>query len=1354
MGSPPSARLKKRIILWTSISIVLIGAFLGLSILGRHYSSDILYQLVKRETNGHYQLSYQEIDIDLWKRTIKLKEVLLKPDPDKDFQGTALNNLYELEMAGLNIDLKSIISIYTVRQLHIKNIRIIDPQIHIISKKGTTNETFSLQTGNLYKEISDYLRVLQIDVFKIDNAAVKHSPSEFGLDNIDFFISNLLIDSASRPDKRFYSENIELEIHNQSFLLKDSIHQITFDRFLLSTADSILTFQNLVLKPLAHVYDTVDKLDDKTIYDITIPTLRLKGVDYFSAYRYNYLEMEELSLTDSYIFIEEQTLGRTDQQAKKGNLLLEQLMTVFDGIRIGKMRFINANLNLKTNDDYNHNYQHVQSERADIVLYNFYLDSSNYQLDFGKKYFDNVDINIKDYRSFLPDSIHTIHFDLLKLSSIDSSLIFKNFNISNNGNGTASDMFLSIDIPQVRLSGLNYSDILINRQLIVRDLLLQNPNVVFESRQKKWGQQDFTPDSLYRLIRDHFKVVGVKKLQVRQGEFNINRLLSFNQTDFSVSNFNIPHISNSWYDVLHDIELEIHNMVLGDEVIHLKGSHLILDRLASRLAIEDLQFDYLDPYTSASGDLKNLVISGIDLDLFSTGNYFAFDSLRLTNPTVTIELLKPRQEELINGFSDSKFIEIINGQLHVKTYDSSSFSLDKINTRLSAGTITNIELGEASDLIFTLPKISNKLNISNIKLIDSQNLYLKNIRLQQITDTLLQKVELTAQIPAMTLHGIDQNRLWQQKVLAGDSLIVDTPDLILHLNKIATALTSADSLEVQFQKIVLDNARLMYSDDRQPEVKMIKIPRLSVTLEGFQYPENPILSAHHLLYADDMTLNVQQFQPVLANGDFLLIHHLDFSKKEARILIDTLRYEAANQVTSTLFPEIEITGLDLDAYLNKKQLKLDNLELFAPQITHDLAVPNQNKDLSPLLPESIDVGYFSSTSTEIAFNDRSKSNTYAVHKGNVEFHNFYADEELNWDRFFEYVQFASISGQDFLVPLGDGYQLSVGHYHLLHPKNTLNLNNINLTSEYSPAEYTQRLTYQKDWFDVSADGVIVSGLDLDRAFSKRQYKAEKLLVDGLNALIYRDKSVPLNTSAVKELPQGMLRDIKHWVYLDTLNVVGNITHLINPVNTEELAELSFNALNASLFRITTVDEMATGPMRLVSSGILADTAHFEAYATFNMQDPGNQFSFSGQIDQMPLSALNRLLRPLANINIKEGYAEEISFNMNGNNEIATGEMNFRYNNLKIQILNPETNDMQGLNQEIKTFFANTFVIRQNNPTFIVLKPGTIFQRRDPSRVIFHYWGEALLSGAVSSIGINKSKKDIRRYDKEMEDGNR
>ena len=581
----------------------LIAAFFSLARLGSYFSSEILFQLVKKETNGYYQLSFEKIDIDLWKRTIKLKRVVLKPDPEKDYHEKGLNNLYELEMAGLNIDLKSIISIYTIRQLHIKNIRIIDPQIHIMRKKDTPDESFSIQTGNLYKEISDYLRVLQIDIFTIDNASVKHFPSELGLNNIDFLISNLLINSASRPDKEFYSENIELEIHDQSFRLKDSIHQISFDHFLLSTADSVLTFQNLVLRPVSNTPGAYDTLVDKTLYHISIPTLRLKGVDYFSAYRYNHLEMEELSLTDSYIFLDEQSEAILDKPGKAGNSIFEQLIDVFDEVRIGKMRFINANLDLKTNDDYNHNYQHVQSQRADIVLYNFILDSSNYQFDFDKKYFDNLDINIKDYRSYLPDSIHTLQFDLLKLSSIDSSLSFKNFNISNNGQGT-SDLFLSIEVPQARLTGLNFSDVLLRKQLRIRDMFIQKPNIIFENRQRPSEQIDFTPDSLYKLIMEHFNVVGIKNLNISQGVFSINNLLRSEQTELSISNFNIPSESNTWYDVLGNIKLEMQTVVLDDDAIKANAKHLVLDPLSRSLVFDELNLAYRDKHVVVSGDLS------------------------------------------------------------------------------------------------------------------------------------------------------------------------------------------------------------------------------------------------------------------------------------------------------------------------------------------------------------------------------------------------------------------------------------------------------------------------------------------------------------------------------------------------------------------------------------------------------------------------------------------------------------------------------------------------------------------------------------------------------------------------------
>ena len=73
MGLPPYNKLKKRVITWTAILLVLVLVFFGMLKLVLYYYSDILYQLVKSETNGYYQLSFENIDIDFFERAIKLE---------------------------------------------------------------------------------------------------------------------------------------------------------------------------------------------------------------------------------------------------------------------------------------------------------------------------------------------------------------------------------------------------------------------------------------------------------------------------------------------------------------------------------------------------------------------------------------------------------------------------------------------------------------------------------------------------------------------------------------------------------------------------------------------------------------------------------------------------------------------------------------------------------------------------------------------------------------------------------------------------------------------------------------------------------------------------------------------------------------------------------------------------------------------------------------------------------------------------------------------------------------------------------------------------------------------------------
>ena len=107
-----------------------------------------------------------------------------------------------------------------------------------------------------------------------------------------------------------------------------------------------------------------------------------------------------------------------------------------------------------------------------------------------------------------------------------------------------------------------------------------------------------------------------------------------------------------------------------------------------------------------------------------------------------------------------------------------------------------------------------------------------------------------------------------------------------------------------------------------------------------------------------------------------------------------------------------------------------------------------------------------------------------------------------------------------------------------------------------------------------------------------------------------------------------------------------------------------------------------------------------------------------------------------------------------NNLYSYGEMKFYYEDLKIQLLKRETELPEGFGNALGSFFANTFIIRSNNPRNLFLRKGDIFFERDKKRAIFNYWTKTFLSGVVSSIGATNNKKKIKKMQKRKSEKNR
>ena len=99
--------------------------------------------------------------------------------------------------------------------------------------------------------------------------------------------------------------------------------------------------------------------------------------------------------------------------------------------------------------------------------------------------------------------------------------------------------------------------------------------------------------------------------------------------------------------------------------------------------------------------------------------------------------------------------------------------------------------------------------------------------------------------------------------------------------------------------------------------------------------------------------------------------------------------------------------------------------------------------------------------------------------------------------------------------------------------------------------------------------------------------------------------------------------------------------------------------------------------------------------------------------------------------------------MAANDEVAVGDMLFRYKRLRVQLLDKEDVTNSNFGNSFLSFWANRLV-SSNNPSWLSRRKGTIYFERDQQKAISHFWVHSLLSGAVSSAGVKNNKRKLKK----------
>jgi hypothetical protein len=162
-----------------------------------------------------------------------------------------------------------------------------------------------------------------------------------------------------------------------------------------------------------------------------------------------------------------------------------------------------------------------------------------------------------------------------------------------------------------------------------------------------------------------------------------------------------------------------------------------------------------------------------------------------------------------------------------------------------------------------------------------------------------------------------------------------------------------------------------------------------------------------------------------------------------------------------------------------------------------------------------------------------------------------------------------------------------------------------------------------------------------------------------------------------------------------------------------------------------------------------DSAFIQVTVKESYTDTLSGFLIAAHADHAPFSILNPVLVPLLNVKLSSGILDTLSFNAIGAEDLALGTMNMHYRDLRIRLVKDGDPNHSTLWQKTISFFANTFIIKNNNTH----RKGLIYYKRD-NRPFVNYVVKMTLSGILSSVGAKSNRKYMRQYYKEIKETRR
>lgn len=462
--------------------------------------------------------------------------------------------------------------------------------------------------------------------------------------------------------------------------------------------------------------------------------------------------------------------------------------------------------------------------------------------------------------------------------------------------------------------------------------------------------------------------------------------------------------------------------------------------------------------------------------------------------------------------------------------------------------------------------------------------------------------------------------------------------------------------------------------------------------------------------------------------------------------------QAPNDIYKIAFKSLVIEGIGPDDFLKKKNIDLGTLYIKDPavEIFHHNRDYNYVPDDTSSLYKRIakQVGHFSVKNilvenVDFKYNNLSKEKKLThLQNVTVNFQDILIDSTTQNDSSrFLYAKDAGIILKDYNFATPDSlYNLHIDSFSLNAASHFLDATGISLKPRGKKENFSKKLPYYKDRYDISIANAAIKNIDWWQLVSEDGFTASQVKLNDGNVEVFADRTLPdPHKNKVGNYPHQLLMRLKVPVMIDSIQVKNfKVTFTELNSKTKKQGSVIFNDINGAFSNITNRPEVIAqnkffaldAHAKLMSAGLLHALFKFDLASA----DKGN-FSLDLEVGNMDGKLLNVATKPLGLFEIKTADISKITAHMNADNYRSNGTVAFYYKNLEVAVLKQDEEENNKLKKRgLISFIANSFVIEKSNTADDKNKdPKKVNYKRDPEKSFFNLIWKTLFTGLGATV---------------------